>query len=171
MTAPLPDGVMIHFCEGPQAACMAPQIWTALEPRHRDVLFWDVRPNLRAAVLPRILERAGLCAVGWLNGRFLGMGWTVPVLQGARSAFLHMCFRGSARLAEACGRTFLERVQEEGTLDSLIGVVPWPFRHMRSFAVRMGFKSLGCIPGACLLAGHGGRVADADFLTWEARRG
>ena len=170
-TTPLPDGVLVQFCEGPQAACMAPQIWTALEPRHRDVLFWDVRPGYRAAVLPRILSLAGLCAVGWQDGRFLGMGWTVPVLRGARAAFLHMCFRGDAKTAEACGRHFLEHVRQEGKLDSLVGVVPHPFRHMRDFALRMGFRLLGRIPGACVLAGHAGRIVDADFMTWEARRG
>jgi len=170
-STPLPDGILVQFCEGPQAACMAPQIWTALEPKHRDVLFWDVRPGFRASVLPRILGMAGLCAVGWRRGQFLGLAWTVPVLKGARCAMLHMCFRGSAQDAEACGRLFLERVREEGRLDSLVGIVPWPFRHMRAYAARMGFRSLGRLRGACVLAGHSGRVADADFMTWEARRG
>ncbi len=170
-TIRFPDGSAMSFCQGPQAACLAPQIWAGLQDRHRDMLFWDCPPSSRAAWFSKVLRLAGLCAVGWQDGRCLGAAWTVPFAQGARSALLHMAFAGAREQADACGSAFLKRVQEEGRLDSLCGIVPWPFRHMRRYAESFGFRSVCRIPGACWLPGHGGRVADADFLLWEARHG
>lgn len=166
-TIHFPDGSSMQFCRGPQAALMAPQIWTALGPKHRDMLLWDAPPKHRAALLPVALRAADLCAVGWHGNAVLGLGWTVPLMPGCRSAFVHLCFRGNRAQAEACSRSFLERVASEGRMDSLVGLVPGPFRHMRAFAVQMGFLSMGRIPGGCCLPGHGGRVTDAELFVWE----
>lgn len=70
-----------------------------------------------------------------------------------RSAFMHFAFFKGMGIAQrhGIGRAFLRLLfqDREKGLSCVCGLTPAPFRHAWGFALELGFKKLGRIPGAC----------------------
>ena len=77
-----------------------------------------------------------------------------------KSGLAHFCyFRAGLPLAAALAREWLLMLAEGG-MKSLVGLTPAPFRHALRFARAMGFRQVGIVPGACVLAARQNRVCD-----------
>lgn len=156
---PLPE---IRIMSGCVAACLAPQIWTAMGARERRIMLWDLAPERRAGLFPDALRAASVAGLAWERGALCGLAWIVPLSPGSRCGLIHFCFLRRAG-AEAVARRFLDSVRRSGRFDSLLAVLPVVYRHARSFALGLGFADLGALPGACWLAAQS-RAVDGVLL-------
>ena len=76
------------------------------------------------------------------------------------SALSHFCyFRAGMDMRETLAYEWL-RTLRDGGMRSLVGLTPKPYRHAWRFAINVGYKMAGIVPGACILAHHNNRVCD-----------
>ena len=154
----------LRLMGGPRAACLAPALWAALGPRERAAMLWDVERGRRAGLFPGVLGAADIVGVAWEGNAVSGMAWVTPLAPGARCGAVHFCFTRRER-AERIARDFLARLADARRFESLVALLPAPYRHARAFARRVGFAELGRLPGACRLAGlRGWRVTPGVVL-------
>ena len=150
---------------GSQAACLAPWIWSAMTPRLRSVMLYDVSPKARARIFPEALRRSSVAGVAWDDGELAAVSWIEPLFPEARCGVIHFCFMRPKR-AERIARKFLALVAESRRFDTLMAFLPALYRHARAFAKRVGFEELGVFAGACRLA-EPERVAGGALLRLE----
>lgn len=126
------------------------------------LLLWDVVPEQRRASFLHLPERAEFFEAT-RRGEPVAYAWLSPLAAGSPVAQAHF---GGATHADTltAGRLLLEALRREGRLLSLIGVIPWPYRHARRLVRELGFAELR-VPGLCRLEGRGaGRGAGAARL-------
>lgn len=126
------------------------------------LLLWDVVPEQRRASFLHLPERAEFFEAA-RRGEPVAYAWLSPLAAGSPVAQAHF---GGATHADTltAGRLLLEALRREGRLLSLIGVIPWPYRHARRLVRELGFSELR-VPGLCRLEGRGaGRGAGTTRL-------
>lgn len=126
------------------------------------LLLWDVEPEQRRDCFLHLPERAEFFEAA-RRGEPVAYAWLSPLAAGSPVAQAHF---GGATHADTltAGRLLLEALRREGRLLSLIGVIPWPYRHARRLVRELGFRELR-VPGLCRLAGRGaGRGAGTARL-------
>jgi hypothetical protein len=79
------------------------------------------------------------CGFFWLNG-FYG-----------KAAMIHFCIWKTVEDKIEVGKEALAWLKKTGSFDSLYGLTPKPYRHVKDFAVAIGFKITGELNGACYL--------------------
>ena len=124
------------------------------------LLLWDVVPEQRRASFLHLPERAEFFEAV-RRGEPVAYAWLSPLAAGSPVAQAHF---GGATHADTltAGRLLLEALRREGRLLSLIGVIPWPYRHARRLVRELGFRELR-VPGLCRLEGRGaGRGAENE---------
>lgn len=120
------------------------------------LLLWDVVPEQRRASFLHLPERAEFFEAT-RRGEPVAYAWLSPLAAGSPVAQAHF---GGATHADTltAGRLLLEALRREGRLLSLIGVIPWPYRHARRLVRELGFRELR-VPGLCRLEGRGAGAA------------
>lgn len=158
----------IKVVTGSEAACLLPQVWPMLDVKRRDMLLWDVAPQLKARLFPKYLAAADVACLVWCDGQVVGLAWVFGMGRHTRCGVIHMTFWGEAEEARVLGRAFLQRFARDGW-QSVLAMLPVPFRHMRRYVADIGMTCMGRLPGACVLAGHNNRVCAGEFWKWEAQ--
>lgn len=139
------------------------------------LMLWDVEPAQRRHSFLCLWERIE-CFEAARHGEPVAYAWLSPLAADCPVAQAHFC---GARHADtlAAGRLLLETLRREGRWRSLVGVIPWPYRHARRLVRELGFSELR-VPGLCRLAGRGagrgagngagsGRLVPAAFVVRE----
>ena len=87
-----------------------------------------------------------------------------------KSGLAHFCYlRAGLAPAQLLAREWLLMLAEGG-MRSLLGLTPAPFRHALAFAESVGFRRLGRLPGACVLAARRNRVCDGVLTMLDMTR-
>lgn len=140
--------VSCRLLSGQEAAALAPAIWAHLDARRRRMLFWDVPPERREALLSQHLGMADVAGLALVDGVPAGLSW---VLRQGDSGLIHMTYWKDGDSAREIGRLFLDQLAERG-YRSLLAVLPVPFRHIRRYVADIGFRRIGILPGGAPLA-------------------
>lgn len=112
------------------------------------VMLWDVALEVRRGVLGEALSGSEVFVVEE-RGAVSACAWTRAAMPGGRAAVTHFCCRGREEGVRAA-RLFLESREVRSRYDALMGVIPAPYRHARSFVRELGFSER-LIPGLCCL--------------------
>ncbi|WP_297229554.1 hypothetical protein [uncultured Desulfovibrio sp.] len=150
MTDPATDGLRVRPLDGPADSFAA--VWERLcRWGCGRLLLWDVEPERRKRCFLELPERAGFFEAT-RHGEPVAYAWLGPLAAGCPVAQIHF---GGASHADtlAAGRLLLEALRREGRWRSLVGVIPWPYRHARRLARGLGFAEQR-VPGLCRLAGR-----------------
>ncbi len=157
----------LRLLSGPEAAVWAGHLWTALGSRVRRVLLWDAPEDRKAGLFAECLRRSALVGIARHGDALEALAWMAALGPGSRCGVMHFAFvRTCAALGTACD--FLDRADAAGCFDTLLALLPVPFRHARNFARNCGFHDLARLPGACFLAAHG-RVVDGVLMQRNGR--
>ena len=144
------DGLRVRPLDGPADSFAA--VWERLcRWGCGRLLLWDVEPERRKRCFLELPERAGFFEAT-RHGEPVAYAWLGPLAAGCPVAQIHF---GGASHADtlAAGRLLLEALRREGRWRSLVGVIPWPYRHARRLARGLGFAEQR-VPGLCRLAGR-----------------
>ena len=149
-TGPATDGLRVRPLDGPADSFAA--VWERLcRWGCGRLLLWDVEPERRKRCFLELPERAEFFEAT-RHGEPVAYAWLGPLAAGCPVAQIHF---GGASHADtlAAGRLLLEALRREGRWRSLVGVIPWPYRHARRLARGLGFAEQR-VPGLCRLAGR-----------------
>lgn len=165
---PLPD---IRLYSGPKPAEPFAMLWESLEPADRRALLWDCPPERKRGQFLDALNAAPYAVLALMGGEPLGACWLHPLAPNVECAALHLCFARPGRPhARDFGALFLGEIWPALPYQSLLGLVPAPFRHIRAFAAALGFESGPILPGACRLASFGNRLAAGQLLILKRKK-
>ncbi len=123
-----------------------------------EVFFYDGAPDREEFIRIFSGEERWTYAAFAVDGRPLVLA-AVRGITGKSGMFDFCYFTAGLPCKERLARECLLMLREGG-MRSLVGLTPAPYRHALRFASRVGFARAGVVPGACVFASRGGRVAD-----------
>ena len=151
--------IEVQRVESPDAAA----IWAQLcRWRVARAMLWDVAESQRKGVFSSVLDVADFYAAR-SGGIPVAYAWLVPVSPDIPVATAHFCGRSYDETLSA-GRGLLSLLQDGGQYRSLLGVIPWPYRHARRLVRELGFQEMR-VPGLCNLSR--GRVVPGALVVRE----
>lgn len=151
--------IEVQRVESPDAAA----IWAQLcRWRVARAMLWDVAESQRQGVFSSVLDVADIYEAR-SGGVPVAYAWIVPVATDIPVATAHFCGR-SYDETSAAGRELVSLIQAEGYYRSLLGVIPWPYRHARRLVRELGFHEMR-VPGMCNLSR--GRVVPGALVVRE----
>lgn len=125
-------------------------------------MLWDVEESQRQNIFSSVLDVAAFYAAR-SGGIPVAYAWLVPVSPDIPVATAHFCGRSYDETL-AAGRGLVSLLQAEGHYRSLLGVIPWPYRHARRLVRELGFQEMH-VPGMCNLSR--GRVVPGALVVRE----
>lgn len=147
-------------------------LWDRMSERDRLAALWDISSDQKKDRLSEVwmqCRHVGVCFDDGGSGCFepFAAGWIAAL--GERSGSIHFCFANCpglpATAALWAGRDFLK---EAGNFyDSLIALLPIPYRGARNLARGLGFKPVGILKKACSIHHHG-RAVDGEIQLWRS---
>ena len=159
--------ISAKIVSGPQAACLAPQLWHDLPEKRKRMILWEVPAKERFIKLQSYLGVCDKVCIAWDAGKMLGMSWVLPTCPGARAGFIHLAWGGDFMLALTLGRLYYRALTQ--WYDMLCMFVPVQFRHVRKFIEALGYQEAAHLKSAAALADHDGRIGDAIFYTLDLK--
>ena len=149
------SGIRLRRHDQPDAAAIWAQLcrWGV-----EKAMLWDVAEPLRAGIFPAVLSAAEVYEAR-RGDETVAYAWLVPVAPDVPVAMSHFCGRSYDETLDA-GRQLCELLRGYGLYKSLMGVIPWPYRHARRLVRELGFQEMR-VPGMCNLSSRGRVVAGA----------
>lgn len=149
----------VQRVDSPDAAA----IWAQLcRWRVARAMLWDVAESQRQGVFSSVLDVADIYEAR-SGGATVAYAWLVSASPNIPVATAHFCGRSYDETL-AAGRELVSLIQAEGYYRSLLGVIPWPYRHARRLVRELGFQELR-VPGMCNLSR--GRVVPGALVVKE----
>ena len=121
-------------------------------------MLWDVAEAQRERLFADVLAAAEVYEAR-RGEETVAYAWLVPVAPDVPVAMAHFC-GGSYDETLDAGRQLCELLRGYGLYTSLLGVIPWPYRHARRLVRELGFQEMR-VPGMCNLPSRGRVVAGA----------
>lgn len=121
-------------------------------------MLWDIAEPLREGIFPSVLASAEVYEAR-RGEETVAYAWLVPVAPDVPVAMAHFCGRSHSETLDA-GRQLCAQLRGYGRYKSLLGVIPWPYRHARRLVRELGFTEMR-VPGMCNLPSRGRVVAGA----------
>ena len=179
------------FREPRGMARAAKEFWTALSPRRRAFVLWDLPgeaprgrgsgeggqgealgpghddgPARRGGRFAQCLSGAFETALWTKDFAPVALAWALPLTLGAPACAVHFHFAAPGkRLFPTLARQYLEAT----AAPSLVGLLPETFRGIRPALASIGLKPVARLPGACRLAPWG--QTRAGYLYAWSREG
>ena len=149
------SGIRLRRHDQPDAAAIWAQLcrWGV-----EKAMLWDVAEPLREGIFPAVLASSEVYEAR-RGDETVAYAWLVPVAPDVPVAMAHFCGRSYDETLDA-GRQLCELLRGYGLYKSLLGVIPWPYRHARRLVRELGFQEMR-VPGMCNIPDHGRVVAGA----------
>ena len=149
------SGIRLRRHDAPDA----PAIWAQLcRWGVEKAMLWDVEERQRLGLFSTVLASAEVYEAR-RGDETVAYAWLVPVAPDVPVAMAHFCGRSYDETLDA-GRQLCELLPGYGLYKSLMGVIPWPYRHARRLVLELGFQEMR-VPGMCNLPSRGRVVAGA----------
>lgn len=150
------SGISLRRHDQPDAAAIWAQMcrWDVAR-----AMLWDVGEERRQSLFSTVVLAAAEFYEARRGDQTVAYAWLFPVAADIPVAMAHFCGRSYDETLDA-GRQLCELLRGYGLYKSLMGVIPWPYRHARRLVRELGFQEMR-VPGMCNLPSRGRVVAGA----------
>lgn len=140
----------LEFMPGKHATKTAMQVFARAIPRYQQTLLWDTQPKFKPDLLFQTLPYAPLVAICTVDRVAIGFAWLWPFTCGSYAHTPHVFFGQPYEKALEVGKAFYAECKARHYYN-FHALVPVPYRHVISYASKLGFEKIARLKEACHL--------------------